>query len=305
MDKKTYFHTVKYTDFTIKFPVMEVTGSAPGQTLCITAGLHGCEYGGISAAQMLYKELDPSLTAGKIIIPIVDVETFYAKKMFTNIFDDKDLNRVFPGNKDGTYSERLIHELYQSYITKSHIYIDLHSGDLTEDMIPFIEMHENKDKSHMQKTIETAKLYGISDIVMKNYQDDINDKNQSYSTVSEAGIISFVANAGVIHDQRGATAIHLRGLRAITGAMFGTIPQSAKKVAEYKYYGHPIHIRSKQKGLFYSQVKTGENVKKGTKIGEIRDIFGAVTEDIISPCDGKVMLQSQRCQPKRAACSAK
>lgn len=293
MDKKAYMHTAKYPNCTIGFPVMEVQGSAPGRTLCITAGVHGCEYGGISAAQALYCSLDPTFIAGRIIIiPIVDLQTFCSKKMFTNINDDKDVNRVFPGNKTGTYSEKLVHELYLNYISQSEIYIDLHSGDLTEDMIPFIELHENKDKKLMQETVETAKLYGIKDIVMKNLRDDINDKNQSYSTASEAGIISFVANAGVTYDLNGSTAIHLRGLTAIVNALFSTRPQDKKTLSQYRYYGHPIHVRSKQKGLFYSQTKSEQIVKKGEKIGELRDIFGSKLEDIIAPSDGKVLLLS-------------
>lgn len=43
-------------------------GKNPGQTLVVTAGVHGCEYVGVQALRALAQELDPSTMTGNVIL---------------------------------------------------------------------------------------------------------------------------------------------------------------------------------------------------------------------------------------------
>ena len=52
--------------------------------------------------------------------------------------DGKNLNRVFPGRKDGTKMERLAAAITESLIRKADYYIDLHGGDDYEELTPYV-----------------------------------------------------------------------------------------------------------------------------------------------------------------------
>jgi len=91
----------------IQFPYYSIKGKEEGPTICITAGIHGCEYATIIASIRLYKNLDPIEVKGNIkIIPIVNLPAFKNRTMFTCPIDNKNLNGLFPGSKNGSYSEQ-------------------------------------------------------------------------------------------------------------------------------------------------------------------------------------------------------
>ena len=52
--------------------------------------------------------------------------------------DGKNLNREFPGNPDGTEMERLAWAVSQELQPAADYYIDLHSGDDYEKLIPYV-----------------------------------------------------------------------------------------------------------------------------------------------------------------------
>ena len=48
-------------------------------------------------------------------------------------------------------------------------------------------------------------------------------------------------------------------------------------------------MRIKATGCWYPWVKTGDMVKKGQKIGEARDFFGELVDDLYASRDGRVL----------------
>lgn len=97
----------------IQFPFYLIKGKEAGPTICITAGIHGCEFTSIMAAIRLYKILDPIKVKGQIkIIPIVNLPAFKNNTMFTCPIDNKNLNGTFPGSENGSYSEQLVFRLF-------------------------------------------------------------------------------------------------------------------------------------------------------------------------------------------------
>ena len=94
----------------IEIPLTIINGAFDGPTLLVTAGIHGGEYPGIAAAMELGRSLDPQEIHGSLImLHPVNIQGFWARREFIVPEDGKNLNRVFPGNPDGTLSERLCH----------------------------------------------------------------------------------------------------------------------------------------------------------------------------------------------------
>ena len=116
-----------------KLPLTLICGAKEGPTMMISAGVHGAEYIGVQALSELSRELDPKDTAGNVIcLHVANPSAFRDYVRFFVPEDGKNLNRVFPGKKDGTLSERIAWTITEKLQSKADYYIDLHAGDTSD-----------------------------------------------------------------------------------------------------------------------------------------------------------------------------
>src|SRR5439155_13039315 len=142
-------------------PFISIAGAAAGPTVVITAGIHAAEYTGIEAAMRLGRALDPKRVRGTIvIIPLLNRPGFYERSIYTNPEDNDNLNRLFPGDPKGTWGQRFAHHLLTEIVTKFDHAIDLHAGDLIEDLTPFVIYRETGDAARDAKIVAMANAYG-------------------------------------------------------------------------------------------------------------------------------------------------
>ena len=129
------------------WPFFSITGRRDGPLFLITAGIHAAEYTGIDAAIRLGNLLDPAQVRGHVvIIPLLNRPGFYERSIYVNPEDNDNMNRVFPGRLDGTWSERFAHWLLNEVIARCEYAIDLHAGDMIEDLVPFVTYRESGNK---------------------------------------------------------------------------------------------------------------------------------------------------------------
>ncbi len=92
-------------------PVLVIRGERPGQTLCLTAAVHGDELNGIEIVRRVMYDIEPEDLSGNIIgIPIVNLQGFQRGSRY--LPDRRDLNRFFPGEADGSLASRIAHSLF-------------------------------------------------------------------------------------------------------------------------------------------------------------------------------------------------
>ena len=135
-------YTVMVEGTDLWFPLAIIRGSQPGPTIVITAGIHAAEYPGIKAALELSYDLDFSTITGTVIIvAMANAAGFWRRSnsmvpgSYPSTGTDQNLNRIFPGNAQGSPDERLAAALF-ALIETADYYIDLHSGDSYESLIP-------------------------------------------------------------------------------------------------------------------------------------------------------------------------
>jgi len=122
----------------IEHPAFVATGAAEGPRLSLIGGVHGCEYSSIAAVTRVMNELDTSELAGTITaVPVVSMESFRRRSPFVVPVDGKNLNRNFPGKRDGTYTEVLARSIFDDVIAPADVLLDLHGGDQVEGLEPF------------------------------------------------------------------------------------------------------------------------------------------------------------------------
>ena len=118
--------------------------------ICIIGCIHGNEMIGKYVIDRL-KEV--SIKKGTLILILANLKAITQKKRFI----DTDLNRCFPGDKDGNHEEMLAKELYDTMKNCDYV-LDVHSTTAhTENFIII-----TKDTDHIQKS---AKYIPIKKIV--------------------------------------------------------------------------------------------------------------------------------------------
>ena len=122
----------------ITVPVAVVRGRATGPQVTVLAGVHGCEYSAMSAARRFIRELGGEPVAGQVaIVPVLNIPAFTERSPFVVPEDGKNLNRSFPGDPAGSLTERLADAVVTRFIRGTDALIDMHSGDMVEDLVPF------------------------------------------------------------------------------------------------------------------------------------------------------------------------
>jgi hypothetical protein len=68
---------------------------------------------------------------------LVNIASFEQKVPHVNSVDGKSMNRFYPGNPNGTQTERASWAMTKQVVEKSDYLIDLHGGDLDESLRPY------------------------------------------------------------------------------------------------------------------------------------------------------------------------
>ncbi len=79
--------------------------------------------------------------------------------MFVCPLDNINPNRVFPGRADGTFSEVLAYHFFQEIFSHVDYLIDLHGGDMVEDLIPFTIFQETGQAEVDQRSEALAQFW--------------------------------------------------------------------------------------------------------------------------------------------------
>ena len=290
--------------------VITVTGNESGPTLFVNGGLHGAEYPAIEAVSRLGKILDPKTINGTVILmPVLNLPAFRSRTPFLCPIDNVNPNRVFPGDPNGSYSEQMVHALVNEFIAHADAYIDLHGGDIPEDLVPFVICAEASEatepveavKSVDQKSKEMAMAFGLPYVLTVSKPVQVAKGLSSYAGAAERGVPAILAEAGGVGQlQEDAVELLVNGVLKVMrhlGMMASDreanaerrTPNAERRMEEAKVLTAFEWVYSKHAGMWYSGVSAGDIITKGQEIGTIGDLFGDVLETIIAPVTGTVL----------------
>ncbi|MEO7241916.1 MAG: succinylglutamate desuccinylase/aspartoacylase family protein [Variovorax sp.] len=143
----------------VEIPIY-VIKNGEGPTLLLTGGVHGDEYEGQIAISRLAHTLKPEQLQGRLILmPAVNVPAALNGTRLSPI-DGRDLNRCFPGNPGGTFSEMLAHFIDTRVLPHVDASIDLHTAGHSAECTPSTNMHYVPDAQLRQKTMAAAAAFG-------------------------------------------------------------------------------------------------------------------------------------------------
>jgi predicted deacylase len=263
----------------LQWPVFEAGGARDGPRACLLAGVHGCEYSSVAALVRFMRSLDVSVLAGSIVaVPIVSPTSFRARSPFVVPEDGRNLNRSFPGDPQGSFTDVLADHVFSEFVTGSDVLIDLHGGDMVEALEPFALY----DTSAVGETAQRlARAFGLRYVVC-----DTTDTlgGTTSAAAAAAGIPAFIAEAGgrgVLEQVE--VERHIRGLWSALRAAGVLDGEPDPPPEDQRLVERFVWLRTSTAGWWQPAVDVGEAVAAGDCLGTVLDGFGDVIEAIAAP----------------------
>jgi N-alpha-acetyl-L-2,4-diaminobutyrate deacetylase len=146
---------------TVQIPIYVLKNGA-GPTLLLTGGVHGNEYEGQIAISRLAQSIKPEEISGRLILmPSVNTPAALnhnGSRM--SPLDGRDLNRCFPGNPAGTFSDMLAHFIDSNILPHVDVAVDMHTGGHSAEFALCTVMHDIDDPELRRKTLAAAAAFG-------------------------------------------------------------------------------------------------------------------------------------------------
>ncbi len=245
-----------------------------GPTMLLSGGVHGDEYEGPVALMNLVRELKPELIQGRIIvIPCLNLPAVLAGERCSPI-DGLNMNRVFPGDREGTITPMIAHYVCQVLLPMTDVQVDLHSGGKTLEYVPSMNMWACPDLQRRQKTFDAVKAFGAPVSLIDKFLDSTGILNTVFE---QHGIMNFGPELGgagrVDTDTVKLTNIGILNLLRHFGMMEGSVvtpeqqgraPTRLAEVPDLDSY-----VMSPDAGLYEPFINLGDDVEKGMAIGRV------------------------------------
>jgi predicted deacylase len=271
-----------------EIPYTVIHGAKKGPVLALVSGVHAVEYPPILASYRLKGLVDAkSLRGTVLLVHIANLPSFKRRTIYYGPDDWKNLNRVFPGDRDGTMSQRIAAVLNEEVVRRADVLIDMHCGDGNEALIPYSYWMISGDKRFDAKTRDLALAFGIPHIIIDDTRGhDLKESKYLGNTAilqgkpaitTEAGFLGRVDEESIGRNVRGALSV-LRHLDMIDGD-----PEPA---ADPVWIDKYEVVYSRHDGLFAPRVEMGYYVQEGQVVGTITDYLGAWKEDVKAPFTG-------------------
>ena len=143
----------------VGLPVAVINGAQPGQTLYVQAASDGDELNGVGVLTRTIPRLDPAELAGTIlVVGIVNYHAFQVAE-HRNPIDQTKMNRCYPGEAEGTSSERIAHATFE-VASRADLVVDLHQGS-TSRMIDEVRVRCGQRHRIHDECLELARVFGL------------------------------------------------------------------------------------------------------------------------------------------------
>ncbi|MFP4045806.1 MAG: succinylglutamate desuccinylase/aspartoacylase family protein [Candidatus Aenigmatarchaeota archaeon] len=229
----------------------------------IVAGIHGNETASVLTAREIKGWIEGKGIENVEVIPEVNVRAVSLNRR-TDPEDEKDLNRVFPGQAEGSRSERIAWRIFNKAKNFDRV-IDLHTYGRNRNCIPYVLTDLEKKENRI-----LAKKIGLDHAVQTS-----GTRGQLFLELSERGVPSAIIEMG------GASKIDTELIERVKDKIIDLL--SNDRIKETNFHGNYQKIRKEGKGVFKPKLEPGERVREGDTVGVLDD------KSINSPCSGTIL----------------
>lgn len=270
-----------HTTTKLKIPIIIERSKIDGPVVLFSAGIHGDEINGVEIVrQIIIQKINKPKTGTIICIPIVNMFGFVNKSR--DFPDGRDLNRVFPGSKNGSLASRFAYHILKEIMPTVDYCVDFHAGGASRFNAPQIRIVPNN--------AELKKLADIFDAPFTLYSKNIAGSFRNSSEKLNVKMLLFEGGKSLdINNEIAQEGVN--GARRILDYLGMLNPKlyAIQKETSSIYIEKSSWIRANRSGLFLDYNKIGCYVKKGFVLGAITDPFGKFEQKVKAPNDGYII----------------
>lgn len=262
-----------------RIPVGTIHGAEPGPKVTIFAGQHGTEYDGIEAAQRTYRETDPSLVRGTIVVAqVINMRSFQTWTQFAP-------------------TPPAVMAMMKELAAGSAALINCHGGEFSEGMCPYVICRLVGRDELDRQAMAMAEAFALPYISISRYRGepppDPSGVRPAWwlwpkrSMADELQIPEIVPEVG----QRGSRDEHGLMHAGIVNVLrrLGVLDGEYRPPAEQpRVIGERYWITASAEGMFFPEVDVCQDVAAGQRLGVLRDYFGNTIEEVTAPAAAKV-----------------
>lgn len=272
-----------HTHTPIQVPVFVSRSLNDGPVLLLMAGMHGDEINGMEIIRrIIRKKWNKPMNGTIICLPVFNIFGFLNLKR--ELPDGRDLNRSFPGAKNGSLASQFAYQFMKQIAPNVDIVIDFHTGSAQRSNCAQIRCLIT-DKVSM----ELAEVFNPPFIVHSNYiaksvREALNKMGKKI-LLFEGGktnsINETIVEEGLMGIQRILNHFNMRQFK---------IEQSDREpivIKSSKWFRAPIS------GVFHASILNGQFVKRGDLLGYVSDPYGQTERKVKSTSDGYVICMNE------------
>lgn len=281
----------------LESPVLVAHGARPGPVLCLVAGVHGDEINGVETVRRLMSGVRPEALSGTLIgVPVVNLFGYQRNSRY--LPDRRDLNRFFPGTRNGSIASRIAYSFFENVVRHCGYVVDFHTGSFDRSNLPQVRADLNRPR-----VLEMARGFGATVVLHSP-----GSRGMLRVAATEAGIPAVTFEAGaparLQEDEIGTVATAIERLMHHLG-MTETAPYRgaadglmAVEATQPVFYASRW-LRAEHGGLLISEVGLGELVAVGQRLGRIIDPLSNQVREVRSTLSGRMlgMAENQQVLP--------
>lgn len=269
----------------IKIPVIIVAGAEDGEVYWAEGGIHGTEISGAMAIIEAAQEIDPAKLKGIFVgVPVINLMAHRAGHHHSPA-DYSNLNHVFPGDADGSYTSQLAAAYFEIVSSCANYVLDFHNGG--HDMImPYYCGYIVQDGTPLAKKTKKLVQYSGAHSGWVTHFSEFHSKLPSQlASLTKAGIATMIVESGSADCERETIENYKK---SIFGGMrgFGFLdgePYNNPNMMITMNGKTPTGPKTHRGGLFVALTTAGAVLKKGAPVGKVIDLFGNVLEEYFCP----------------------
>lgn len=253
-----------------------IAGEKEGSTIGLIGGIHGDEIHCFGFFNKLVNVIQPKDLKGNIIIvPVANPLAFEYLTRNTPI-DNLDLNRNFPGSKDGWLTEKMAYVITEELVKKMDYLIDFHTSP-PNIIVEYSII--NKNSKNREMSLLLAKAFEF-----KYIYNSFGYRGALTTVATDLGVISIATESGPINgdDEEYSNGMVNKIKNALS--IVGVIEQKPKFKQDFLIFEEDAYgnIRSPAGGILIpgnKDVYVGKEVEKDIVLFRVYDPY---TFDLIS-----------------------
>lgn len=269
-----------HTHTPVHVPVFVERAEKDGPVLLLLAGMHGDEINGMEIVRRVIRKGWNKPNAGTIVcIPVFNVFGYLNVKR--ELPDGRDLNRCFPGTKNGSLASQFAYQFMKDIAPNVDLVIDFHTGSAQRSNIAQIRCLINDPVSMELANVFHPPFIVHSAYIGKSIREAMNKRGKKI-LLFEGGktnsIDQKIVEEGLAGVQRVLVHLGMKSFKTLEA------PEETPVII-----GSSKWLRAPNSGVFQPTITNGEKVEVGTILGMVCDPYGEIEKKIKSPMKGYII----------------